>query len=54
MIEYVGEYDELHNLVNVFNTFHQKLSRILATYQWALIGTNDVFFVEEDSIHRKN
>lgn len=52
MIQYKGEYDELYNLVNVYNSFNQKLSRIVGTYQWALIGTDDVFFVEEDLMYR--
>lgn len=52
VIEYIGEYDELHNLISLFNTFHQKLSPISGTLQWALIGTDDIFFVEEDPNHR--
>ena len=46
--QYVGEYDESFNLVKLFNSFNQELSRIFGTYQWALIGTDEVFFVEED------
>ena len=41
-------YDESFNLVKLFNSFNQELSRIFGTYQWALIGTDEVFFVEED------
>jgi hypothetical protein len=46
--QYVGEYDESFNLVKLFNSFNQELSRIFGTYQWALIGADEVFFVEED------
>lgn len=48
VIQYVGEYDESFNLIKLFNPFNQELSRIFGTYQWALIGTDEVFFVEED------
>lgn len=48
VIQYIGEYDESFNLVRLFNSFNQELIRIFGTYQWTLIGTDEVFFVEED------
>ncbi|ENU59593.1 MULTISPECIES: hypothetical protein [Acinetobacter] len=52
IVQYIGEYDERSNLINVYNSFNQKLSRIFGTYQWAQIGTDDIFFIEEDPMYR--
>lgn len=52
-IQYVGEYDDANNLVKLFNSKNQQLIRIVGTYQWRLLDTEDVFFVEEDPAFRR-
>ena len=52
-LQYIGEYDDSHNLINVFNSLNQKLKRILGTYQWYLIGSDEIYFVEEDPIYKR-
>lgn len=53
-LTYVGEYDVFNNLIHVYNSLNQKLTRIVGTYQWVLIDADstsdpkDVYFVEED------
>lgn len=48
IIQYIGEYSQSKHLINVFNSFNQRLTCILGTYQWELVGSEQVFFVEED------
>ncbi|MGE8560736.1 MAG: hypothetical protein ACN6NJ_07290 [Acinetobacter sp.] len=45
---YMGEYDDEYNLMNVYNTSKEKLTRIMGTYQWILNSTGEIFFIEED------
>lgn len=45
---YMGEYDDEYNLINVYNTSKEKLTRIMGTYQWILNSTGEIFFIEED------
>ncbi|OAL79125.1 hypothetical protein AY606_06765 [Acinetobacter sp. SFB] len=37
---YMGEY----NLMNVYDSLQEKLTRIMGTYQWILNSTGEVFF----------
>lgn len=45
---YMGEYDDEYNLMNVYNSSKEKLTRIMGTYQWILNSTGEIFFIEED------
>ncbi|NNG82238.1 hypothetical protein [Acinetobacter sp. ANC 5378] len=45
---YTGEYDDEYNLMNVYNSSQEKLTRIMGTYQWILNSTGEIFFIEED------
>jgi hypothetical protein len=45
---YMAEYDDDHNLMNVYDSSQEKLTRIMGTYQWILNSTGEVFFIEED------
>lgn len=53
-MQFMGEYDESNQLVSLVNSFHQHLSRISGTYQWALAGSNEVYFIEEDPMFRRD
>ena len=44
---YMGEYDDEYNLMNVYNSSQEKLTRIMGTYQWILNSTGEIFFIEE-------
>ncbi|MHC3124238.1 hypothetical protein NL42_11315 [Acinetobacter sp. GN11] len=48
---YMGEYDEKHDLVAVYNIFKEKMKKIDGTYQWILPSSGEVFFVEEDPLY---
>lgn len=50
---YIGEYDEKHVLVAIYNNFKEKMQRIEGTYQWVLLSSGEVFFVEEDPIYSR-
>lgn len=52
-IQHVGEYDDANNLIKLFNSMNQQFIHIVGTYQWRLVDTDDVFFVEEDPIFRR-
>lgn len=45
---YMGEYDDEYNLMNVYDSLQEKLTRIMGTYQWILNSTGEVFFIEEE------
>lgn len=48
---YIGEYDEKHDLVAIYNIFKEKMKKIDGTYQWILPSSGEVFFVEEDPLY---
>jgi len=48
---YMGEYDEKHNLVAIYNILKEKMKKIDGTYQWILPSSGEVFFVEEDPLY---
>lgn len=50
---YVGEYDEKHDLVAIYNIFKEKIKKIEGTYQWILPSSGEVFFVEEDPLYSR-
>lgn len=45
---YMAEYDDEHNLMNVYDSSQEKLTRIMGTYQWILNSIRGGFFIEED------
>ncbi|EOQ68683.1 hypothetical protein F931_01400 [Acinetobacter pittii ANC 4050] len=52
-IGYIGEYDEKHVLVAIYDIFKEKMQKIEGTYQWVLPSSGEVFFVEEDPIYSR-
>ncbi|MBJ8507086.1 hypothetical protein RMA95_03920 [Acinetobacter sp. V110_1] len=48
---YIGEYDEKHNLIAIYDIFKEKMKKIEGTYQWILPSSGEIFFVEEDPIY---
>ncbi|WP_425919078.1 hypothetical protein [Acinetobacter sp. TSRC1-2] len=45
---YMGEYDDELNLMNVYDSSQEKLTRIMGTYQWVSNSTGKIFFIEQD------
>lgn len=52
-IQFNGEYDHKNTLVKLFDNLNRQLFRIIGTYQWRLIESNEIYFVEEDFIFNK-
>jgi len=50
---YIGEYDEKHDLVAIYNILKEKMQKIEGTYQWVLPSSGEVFFVEEDPLYTR-
>lgn len=48
---YIGEYDEKHNLIAIYDIFKEKMKKIEGTCQWILPSSGEIFFVEEDPIY---
>lgn len=48
LMSFLGEYNDKHQLINVFSQSHQKLIPIIGTYQWQLADHSAVYFIEED------
>lgn len=44
---YVGEYDEKHNLIAIYDIFKEKMQKIEGTYQWVLPSSGEVFLLRK-------
>lgn len=47
-INFMGEYDDHHHLIAVYNSSHEYLTHVMDTQQWLLASQNQLYFIEPD------